>query len=298
MPAYDNMAVAAKLDLMAELLEIDGADKFRFLAYRKAASAIRAWPEQVAVLAGEGRLTEIPGIGTKMAASVEQIVRRGSFDQLDDMSQTIPPTLAEVMQIPGVGPKRAALLHEWTGVSTVDDLERALADNAVAPLRGFGVRTAANISAGLEARRRHRERTPLAVALPVAEQLAYEVAALPGVGRIEPVGSVRRREETVGDVDLLVSSSVPEAVLTEFTGLPAVDRVLGEGAIETSVELHDGLQVDLHVVSPDRYGAALQYFTGSKNHNARLRERAQQGGLRSTSTVSSVLTARATRSSG
>src|SRR5512137_2577353 len=122
MPAYDNMAVAAKLDLMAALLEISGADKFRFLSYGKAASAIRAWPEQVAALAEEGRLTEIPGVGAKMAANIEQIVARGSFDQLDAVCAKLPPKRADVMEIRGVAPKRAALLHEWLGVSTVDDL--------------------------------------------------------------------------------------------------------------------------------------------------------------------------------
>ncbi len=280
MPAYDNMAVAAKLDLMAALLELSGADKFRFLSYRKAGSAIRAWPEQVATLARDGRLTEIPGVGAKMAANVEQIVERGSFDQLDQIAQTVPPTLAEVMEIPGVGPKRAALLHEWLGVSTTDDLARALADDAVAPLRGFGAKTAENIARGLEARQRHGERTPLAVALPVAEQLALEVAALPGVDRVEPAGSIRRREETIGDVDLLAASERAEEVTAAFAALPAVERVLAVGGTKASVELHDGLQVDLRVVEPDQFGAALQYFTGNKEHNVRLRERAKARGLK------------------
>jgi DNA polymerase (family X) len=280
MPAYDNMAVAAKLDLMAALLEISGADKFRFLSYRKAASAIRAWPEQVATLARDGRLKEIPGVGAKMAANVEQIVARGSFDQLDEVCAEVPPTLAEVMEIPGVGPKRAALLHEWLGVSTVDDLTRALADDAVAPLRGFGAKTASNIAKGLEARQRHAERTPIAIALPVAEQLTREVAALGGVQQVETAGSIRRREETIGDIDLLASSAEPETVIAGFTALPAVERILATGGTKASVELHDGLQVDLRVIAPEEYGAALQYFTGNKDHNVRLRERAKAEGLK------------------
>ncbi len=280
MPAYDNMAVAAKLDLMAALLEISGADKFRFLSYGKAASAIRAWPEQVATLAEQGRLTEIPGVGAKMAANVEQIVARGSFDQLDEVCAKVPPSLADVMEIPGVGPKRAALLHEWLGVSTIDDLARALDNDAVAPLRGFGAKTAANIAKGLEARQRHAARTPIGVALPAAEQLAREVASLPGVDRIEAAGSVRRREETIGDIDLLASSTEPDALIAGFTALPAVERVLAAGGTKASVELHDGLQVDLRVVAPEQYGAALQYFTGNKEHNVRLRERAKAEGLK------------------
>jgi DNA polymerase (family 10) len=280
MPAYDNMAVAAKLDLMAALLEISGADKFRFLSYRKAASAIRAWPDQVATLAEDGRLTEIPGVGAKMAANVQQIVERGSFDQLDEVSAEVPPALADVMDIPGVGPRRAALLHEWLGVCTIDDLARVLAEDVVAPLRGFGAKTAANIARGLEARQRHTERTPIAIALPVADQLVREVAALPGVECVDAAGSVRRREETIGDIDLLASSPAPDDVIAGFTALPAVERVLAAGSTKASVELHDGFQVDLRVVAPEQYGAALQYFTGNKDHNVRLRERAKDQGLK------------------
>lgn len=280
MPAYDNTAVAAKLELMADLLEISGADKFRFLSYRKAANAIRAWPEQVAALANAGRLTEIPGVGAKMADNVEQIVRRGSFEQLDEVAERVPPALADVMQIPGVGPKRAWQLHERLGVTTIEDLEAALIAEKVAPLGGFGAKTAANVAAGVDAFRRHHDRTPIGVALPVAESIARELAALPAVLRVEPAGSVRRREETIGDLDLVASSEDAAAVLSAFTALPAVERVLGAGPTKASVELHDGVQVDLRVVEPDQYGAALQYFTGNRDHNVELRALARERGLK------------------
>ena len=280
MPAYDNTAVAAKLELMADLLEISGADKFRFLSYRKAANAIRAWPEQVAALANAGRLTEVPGVGAKMAANVEQIVARGSFDELDDVSAQVPPALSQVMQIPGVGPKRAWQLHERLGVTTIDDLESALAAEKVASLGGFGAKTASNIAAGVEAFRRHHDRTPIGVALPVAESLAREVAASPAVLRIEPAGSLRRREETIGDVDLVAASDDAASVISAFTALPAVERIVAAGPTKATVELHDGLQVDLRVVEPAQYGAALQYFTGNKDHNIELRALARARGLK------------------
>jgi DNA polymerase (family X) len=280
MPAYDNTAVAAKLDLAADLLEISGADKFRFLSYRKAANAVRALPEQVAALANAGRLTEIPGVGGKMAGKIEQIIARGSFDALDDVSATVPPTLADVMQVSGVGPKRAALLHEKLGVSTMADLQEALAAGRVATMGGFGAKTAENIAAGVSAFERHHERTPIEVALPVAEQLARELAAFPSVLAIEPAGSVRRREETIGDVDLVASSDDPPALIAAFTTLPAVERVLGAGGTRASVELHDGLHVDLRVVPPQSYGAAMQYFTGNKDHNIELRDLARGRGLK------------------
>ncbi|HEY5540101.1 MAG TPA: DNA polymerase/3'-5' exonuclease PolX [Coriobacteriia bacterium] len=280
MPAYDNTAVAAKLDLAADLLEIAGADKFRFLSYRKAANAVRALPEQIAAVANAGRLTEIPGVGVKMAVNIEQIIGRGSFDVLDEVSATVPPTLADVMQVPGVGPKRAALLHEKLGVATIADLVRALEAGRVAGVGGFGVKTADNIAAGVSAFERHHERTPIGVALPVAEQLASELGAVPGAIAVEPAGSVRRREETIGDIDLVAASERPSDLISVFTGLPAVERILGSGDTKASVELHDGLQVDLRVVAPESYGAALQYFTGNKDHNVALRELAKQRGLK------------------
>jgi DNA polymerase (family X) len=280
MPAYDNTAIAAKLDLAADLLEISGADKFRFLSYRKAANALRALPEQAAALANAGRLTEIPGVGAKMALNIEQVISRGSFDVLDDVSATVPPTLADVMRVPGVGPKRAALLHQKLAVATIEDLARALEAGSVATMGGFGAKTAENIAAGVSAFQRHHERTPIAIALPVAEQLARELAALPGVVAVEPAGSVRRREETIGDLDLVAASDSPEALISAFTTLPAVERVLGSGETKASVELHDGMRVDLRVVAPVSYGAAMQYFTGNKDHNIELRELARRRRLK------------------
>ena len=280
MPAYDNTAVAAKLDLTADLLEISGADKFRFLSYRKAANAVRAWPEQVGVLAQSGRLTEIPGVGAKMAANIEQVVSRGSFDALDRVAETVPPALADVMKVPGVGPKRAARLYERLNVRSIADLESALVAGKVAELGGFGSKTAENIAAGVSAFRRHHDRTPIGEALPIAEQLAADLRALPAALEVQPAGSLRRREDTVGDLDLVASSDAPGAVIAAFTSLPAVERVIASGDTKASVELHDGLQVDLRVVAPDSYGAALQYFTGNKDHNIELRELARSKGLK------------------
>jgi DNA polymerase (family 10) len=280
MPAYDNTAVAAKLDLAADLLEISGADKFRFLSYRKAGNAIRALPEQVAALANAGRLTDIPGVGAKMALNIEQIISRGSFDVLDEVAKSLPSSLADVMQVPGVGPKRAAQLHDRLGVRTIADLTTALADGRAAKLGGFGSKTAENIAAGLSAYERHHARTPIAVALPIAEQLARELSCVPGARSVEPAGSVRRREETTGDLDLVAASDDPRALLEAFVTLPAVERLIASGDTKASVELHDGVQVDLRVVQPASFGAALQYFTGNKDHNIELRELAKKRGLK------------------
>lgn len=276
MPAYDNMAVAARLDLAAALLELSGADKFRFLSYRKAATAIRAWPEQVATLAEQDRLTEIPGVGDKMASNVAQIVARGSFAALDDLAATVPPTLAEVMRVPGVGPKRAMLLHQKLGVSTLDDLADALADGRVARVGGVGAKTADKIASGLEAHRRHSARTPLAVALPVARQLLRDVVALPGVLHASEAGSVRRREDTVGNIDLVAATDEPAATLDAFEALPAIERVTERAATAVEAELHDGMAVRLTVAPPSGYGTVLQRQTGNLAHNVALEARARE----------------------
>jgi DNA polymerase (family 10) len=271
MPAYDNAAIAAKLELMADLLEIAQADRFRVLSYRKAAGAIRAWPEQAAALANTGRLCEIPGVGAKMAVNIEQVVSRGSFDALDEVAKTVPPTLAEVTRIPGVGPKRAARLAERLGVATLEDLERELASGAVARLGGFGDKTAEKIAAGLDAHRRHRARVPIGDALPAAEAFLADVCAVDAVERAAIAGSVRRREETVGNIDLVVQATDRAEASSALSALPAVEHVLGAGAnVDIRLEMHDGLEVRVYFAQPDNYGAALRYYTGSVAHNAEL----------------------------
>jgi DNA polymerase (family 10) len=279
MPAYDNTAIAAKLDLAADLLELSGADKFRFLSYRKAARALRELPEQAAAWASMGRLTEIPGVGAKMASNIEQIILRGGFDSLDDIASRIPTTLAEVMRVPGVGPKRAAQLHAKLGVETVADLAAAIESGRVASLGGFGAKSAEQIAQGVRAYARHHERVPISVALPVAEHVAAELAAAPSAERVEIAGSVRRRDETIDAVDLVAVSDDPAALIAAFTALASVESVLADRAPEASVALHDGLRIDLHVVAQDRYGAALQHFTGNETHNVELQELARNSGL-------------------
>jgi DNA polymerase (family X) len=279
MPAYDNTAIAARLELAADLLEISGADKFRFLSYRKAARAVRELPEQAAAWASMGRLTEIPGVGAKMAGNIEQIILRGGFDALDDVASRVPATLAEVMRVPGVGPKRAAQLNAKLGVETIADLAAAIEAGRVASLGGFGAKSAEHIAQGVHAYARHHERVPISAALPAAEHIAAELASVPSAERVEIAGSLRRREETIDAVDLVAISTDPPALTAAFTALASVESVLDVRAPEVSVALHDGLRVDLHVVTEPSFGAALQHWTGNDAHNAELREIAQRSGL-------------------
>lgn len=280
MPEYDNPAIAAILDTTADLLEIAGADRFRFLSYHKAAHAVRAWPEDINTLATEERLTDIPGVGKKLAANIASILSRGSFAEFDELTAELPPTLVALMQVPGVGPKKARTLYDRLGVTSVDDLEAALAEGKVAALQGFGDRTAANIAAGIISYRTFGARALLADALPLAEKVATHLRAHPSAATAEPAGSVRRGKETVGDIDVLVASLDPSAIMEAARTLPIVTRVIASGETKTSVETTAGLQVDVRVVAPDEWGAALQYFTGSAEHNVRMREIAKGLGLK------------------
>ena len=280
MPEFDNVAIAQLFDLTADLLELADVDKFRFLSYRKAASSIRAWPEQVSALAEEHRLTEVPGVGAKLAVAIERILATGTFPEYEDAAALFPPSLTEVMEIPGVGPKKARLLYDELNVTSVSDLERALAEDRLTGLPGLGAKSIQSIAAGVETYRRHRSRLLLMDALPLSERIVEELLLVPAVERAEAAGSLRRRVETIGDIDVLVSSTDPAAVMKAARELPLVTRVLASGATKTSVLTTAGLQVDVRVVEPDSFGAALQYFTGSKAHNVELREIAKRQGLK------------------
>ncbi|MBE0476935.1 MAG: DNA polymerase/3'-5' exonuclease PolX [Coriobacteriia bacterium] len=280
MPEFDNAAVASMLDTMGDLLEVSGADKFRFLSYHKAANSIRAYPEPLSALAAEGRLTDVPGIGVKLAASIAEIFDRGTFPEFEQVKSEFAPGIIRVMEVPGVGPKRARLLYDELQVTSVEDLEEALAAGRLEGLPGFGAKTIENVAAGIERAKAHHERILLMDALPLAERMAEELRRLPGVVHAEPAGSIRRMQETIGDIDILVAAEDPSAVMEQVRSLPMVVRVLGSGGTKTSVLAASGLQVDVRAVSPETWGAALQYFTGNKDHNVRVREVAKRAGLK------------------
>lgn len=280
MPEYDNHAIARVLETAADLLQIDGADKFRVLSYRRAAASVALWPEELASLAAADRLTEIPGVGAKLAANIIALMRDGTFPDLDALKARWPVTLVEVMRISGMGPKRARQLFESLGVDSIDALEREVVSGAVARLGGFGEKSAAGIAAGIEAFRRHSERLLLADALPLAERLVRDLERSPAVARAAYAGSLRRMSETIGDIDVVVASGDPAAVMELARTLPTVTRVLGSGETKTSVMTTAGMQADVRVVAPDEWGAALVYFTGSKDHNVRIRALAKEAGLK------------------
>lgn len=280
MPAYDNASIALALDDFGDLLEIAGEDRYRYLSYHKAAHAVRAWDEDVMSTALAGRLTDIPGIGTKIASVIESLLKSGEFPGMADITTRVPASVVELMRIPGVGPKKAKLLFDELAIASVDDLEEALAEGRLAGLPGFGDKTIENIAAGVRRYRTLSERILLADALPLAEKLAEELRALPGVADATYAGSIRRMKETVGDIDVLVAAADGPAVMAAVRDLPVVTGIIGSGETKTSIMTASGRQADVRVVDPACWGAALQYFTGSAEHNVRVREIAKARGLR------------------
>jgi DNA polymerase (family 10) len=280
MPAYDNAAIANALDDFGDLLEIAGEDRYRFLSYHKAAHAVRAWDEDVMSTALAGRLTEIPGIGAKIAAIIESLLKTGDFPGMDEVTSRVPASVIELTRIQGLGPKKAKVLFDELAIASIDDLEEAIAEGRLVDLPGFGARTIENITEGIERYRTLSERILLADALPLAEKLAEELRALPGVTDATYAGSIRRMKETVGDIDVLVAADDGPAVMAAVRDLPVVTDIIASGETKTSVMTTSGRQADVRVVAPACWGAALQYFTGSAEHNVHVREIAKSHGLK------------------
>jgi len=276
-----NNDVADIFDRLADLLEIEGANPFRVRAYRNAARLIRSLPREVAdmVAAGED-LTRLPGIGADLAGKIKTIVETGTLPLLEEEARKVPPELAELLEIEGLGPKRVKALHETLGIRSLEDLERAVNAGQVRQLPGFGEKTERAILEGIQRLRAQYGRMLLATAEPIAEALREHLAATPGVERIEIAGSYRRRKETVGDLDILAIAAPQSPVMERFTTFEAVAHVQSKGTTRSTVHLRSGLQVDLRVVPPQSYGAALQYFTGSKAHNIAIRRLAVKRGLK------------------
>jgi DNA polymerase (family 10) len=264
-----NAEVAAMFDQAAELLEIEGENQFRVRAYRRAARVIEDLPQSIKSLLAAGRdLSELPGIGKDLAGKIADIVATGHFALLDSLKRKMPGELGEIAALPGLGPKRVKVLHDKLKVSTIDDLRRVVKTGRLHGIRGFGPIIERKLAAAL-AKPAPKQRFKLSVAEAEAEAL---VAFLRNGGRVVVGGSYRRRRDTVGDLDVLVTAKDGAAVGDKIVGYENISEVLAHGPTRTAVILRSGLQVDVRVVPEESYGAALLYFTGSKAHNIALRE--------------------------
>ncbi|PWB42818.1 MAG: DNA polymerase/3'-5' exonuclease PolX [Candidatus Methylomirabilota bacterium] len=275
-----NLEVARLFHEIADLLEIKDDNVFKIRAYRRAAMNLEALTEAIEAVAARGGLAEIAGIGKDLAAKIRQALETGRIDYLEELRAEIPRGVVELMAIPGVGPKTAALLFHRLQVDSVERLEALARQGALLGLPGIKQKTVDNILKGIHVVKAGRERMPLGRALPLARELVQILETLPDVRQISLAGSLRRMRETVKDCDLLATSTHPAKVMAVFTSLPQVAEVLLQGDTKATIRHREGIQVDLRVVEPDCFGAALQYFTGSKAHNIRVRELAVRKGLK------------------
>ena len=275
-----NAEIAALFSEIADFLEIKGENPFRVRAYRRAAQAMEGLAEDVAAVADRGELLEIPGIGKDLAGKIQEFLQCGAVEYLEGLRREIPVGVVELMRIHGVGPKTAKLLYEQVGVDSVEKLEELAKEHKLAGVPGIQAKTEENILKGIAVWRGGRERRPLGAALTLAETILETLRDLEEVDQISMAGSLRRMKETVKDIDILVTSKTPARIMEVFVGLPNVAEVLAHGETKSSLRLRESIQVDLRVVEPDCFGAALQYFTGSKQHNIRVRELAQRRELK------------------
>lgn len=275
-----NLDIARLFDLMGDVLAIQGENPFRIRAYRRAAQSLGALAEDVAVLAAAGRLGEIPGIGKDLAGKIAEYLDTGRIADVDRATRAVPVGVVELMRVPGIGPKTARVLHEQEGVTGLDRLEALARAGKLRGRHGIQARTEANILRGIALLRGGQARMPLGRAVPLGRALAGALETVPGVERIALAGSLRRMKDTVGDIDVLVTSSRPARVMDAFVALPDVAEVRERGTTKAAIRHREGIQVDLRVVEPACFGAALVYFTGSRQHNIRIREMAVRRGLK------------------
>ncbi|MFM8944325.1 MAG: DNA polymerase/3'-5' exonuclease PolX [Actinomycetota bacterium] len=274
-----NEAVAELLLEFADLLSILSDDRFKPRAYEKAAQAVGGYAADVSTLDAKAIL-EIPSVGRSIGEKVHEYLTSGHIAELEALRAQVPSGVRDMMRIPGLGPKKAMLLHTEMGIDSVDALRAALDAGTLAGLKGFGAKTEENLRKGIERLDEAGGRVLVNVALDLAERMLAEIERMPGVRRCTYAGSLRRMAETIGDVDLLVASTEPIPIMDAFVALPEVRQVLAHGDTKSSVVVASGLQVDLRVVRPEVWGAALLYFTGSKAHNIKVREMAVRKGLK------------------
>ncbi|NBP50980.1 MAG: DNA polymerase/3'-5' exonuclease PolX [Actinobacteria bacterium] len=277
-----NAELAQVFAEIADVLDLTGANAFRVNAHRKVARAIEECGEDVATiaLADPARLRSIPGIGDSSAHKIEEWARTGRVVERDELLATVPAGVPGLLQVPGLGPKRVRTLWQEGGVDSVDALRARLAAGTLGGLPGMGPKTLKAIEDALRFMEASRGRVRLGEAMPVAMAFAEVLRRVPGVKRVSHAGSLRRGRETIGDIDLVASGTDHAALHAAIRAAPGVVQVIASGETKTSVRTDRGLQVDLRTVDDDRFGAALLYFTGSKEHNVRLRERAQRMGMR------------------
>jgi DNA polymerase (family 10) len=277
--ARTNEVVESLLNEYADLLAITGGDAFRVRTYEKAARSVGGYHAEVSTLDEKG-LQAIPSVGTSTAHKIQEFFQTGTIHALEELRAQIPAGVRQLISIPGLGPKRAMTLYREMHIASVEELADAIHEGSLRGVKGFGEKTEENILRGIELMQQAGDRVQLGVAMDLAEEIVGELSSIRACRTCAYAGSLRRMAETIGDIDILVASDRPGPVMKAFSGLTYVDRVLASGDTKTSIRTTKGLQVDLRVVPVGVWGAAMQYFTGSKSHNIRTREIAVRKGLK------------------
>lgn len=280
MSAMKNREVVEIFSNVADMLAIRGDQIHRILAYRRAAESIEALGRDINVIYAEGKLTEIPGIGDTLAAKIEEMLTTGRLEFYEKLAREIPPSLVEMLRVEGLGPKRVKQVYDVLKIATLDDLAVAAREGKLRDLPGMGTKSEAKLVAAIEALSLHGDaRIPLGVAWPLSRAILAELERVPGVVRSAVGGSLRRMKDSIGDIDLLVAAESAGPVMDRFNTLDLVESVAARGPTRSRVTLHNGLGVDLRVLPEARWGTLLNYFTGSKDHNVKLRELALKKGF-------------------
>ena len=278
----DNELIASHFDEMAELLEIRGESTFRVRAYRNGAKSIRDLTESVAsILADPNRkLTDLPGIGDAISEKCKVLLETGKIPQLEELRKEVPAGLLQIMRVPGLGAKKAKALYESLNITNIDELRAACEQKKVRELKGFAAKTEESILKSLDQLASTSARMLLDEASYLVESLRKHLQVIPSIKQLEFAGSYRRGKETVGDLDIVIVSKHPDAAMDQLNCFPRLQEVLARGDTKMSIRVHGGFQVDMRVVPAESFGAAMQYFTGSKEHNVEIRGRAKKLGLR------------------
>lgn len=275
-----NVEISKVLEEIGTMLELKGENPFKVRAYERAARELETQNESVEDLVADGRLEELPGIGKALVEKITELVTTGRLKYYEDLRATIPEGLFEMLHIPGFGPKKVNAVFTKMGISTLEELEAAATEGRLSSLEGFGKKTETKILEGLESMKQRVGLRRLGDVLPVAEEIVAALVRCEAVNRVCYAGSLRRMKEVVKDIDVLASSDEPETVMDLFVGLPVVSQVVAKGSTKSSVLLSLGIACDLRVVPEESFAAAMQYFTGSKDHNVHLRGLAKDLGYK------------------
>jgi DNA polymerase (family 10) len=275
-----NKELADLFEKMADILEFKDENPFKISAYRKASRIIRDLTQDIEEIAEQGELKNIPGIGEGMAQKIVEYLKTGKISKFEEVRKEVSDELIAIMEIPGMGPKTLSMLHREKGISNLSQLEKALEDGSLMGLFGIGEKKIENIKRGILLLKQSKGRMNLGMAFPVAKRIVETLRQKTGSKKIEWAGSLRRMKENIGDIDILATGPEKGKIVQTFTHLPEVKEVLASGETKASVIVEGGTQIDLRVVEEDSYGAALQYFTGSKGHNIHLRGIAKARGIK------------------